>query len=492
MEDRIIRDLEPTKYLKNNLYKYIEAFISYYGEEYREYIENKLNNTFIIAYQNDDDLLSKLRSLEEKLGQDVAKEKYKAYYERIEYNSKLRIELLNKYRKEYAKRVKCLLPIKYHEIIEQYIKSEDAPFIFDLHNNCYEFEEVLGDIETTTFYDYFTEEMDEKLNNSEVEDFEKQTIIKKRIEYFKTIGIDRGDDYSNYTKLEEYPTPEMIREIRKIKKQIQDLYNLELNSKIYPNCLFIKKEKEMGLLLDSSEEFSLIRLKNEYNCVHPNIRNNNGTMELIPEMFIYTGIDFIQRDNIIIHELNHIIEMVITDVNENIVTIRSGWDKDQGIIGEKKEHIELECKVGKYERLNEIINELLAIDIHKKFKSMYGTVFSKENSEYNLLCCYLDQEYIVKDFFEIYKKEIIESRLTGNMQVLFDAIGEENFEALNNLVNEDYQATDAFTKTTLHENIEKRRDSILKKMNLHAMVYTSANNTDQIKQERSEKSLNIS
>ena len=334
--------------------------------------------------------------------------------------------------------------------------------------------------------------MDEKLNNSEVEDFEKQTIIKKRIEYFKTIGIDRGDDYSNYTKLEEYPTPEMIREIRKIKKQIQDLYNLELNSKIYPNCLFIKKEKEMGLLLDSSEEFSLIRLKNEYNCVHPNIRNNNGTMELIPEMFIYTGIDFIQRDNIIIHELNHIIEMVITDVNENIVTIRSGWDKDQGIIGEKKEHIELECKVGKYERLNEIINELLAIDIHKKFKSMYGTVFSKENSEYNLICCYLDQEYIVKEFFETYKKEIIESRLTGNMQVLFDAIGEENFEALNNLVNEDYQATDAFTKTTLHENIEKRRDSILKKMDLHAMVHTSANNTDQIKQERSEKSLNIS
>ena len=50
------------------------------------------------------------------------------------------------------------------------------------------------------------------------------------------------------------------------------------------------------------------------------------------------------------------------------------------------------------------------------------------------------------------------------MQVLFDAIGEENFEALNNLVNEDYQATDAYTKTTLHDNIEKRRDSILKKM----------------------------
>ena len=492
MEDRIIRDLEPTKYLKNNLYKYIEAFISYYGEEYREYIENKLNNIFIIAYQHDDDLSNKLRLLEKKLGQDVAKDKYKEYYEYIEYNDNLRIELINKYRKEYAKRVKNLLPIKYHEIIEQYIKSEDAPFIFGLKNNCYEFEEVLGDIEKTTFYDYFTEEMDEKLNNSEVSDVEKQTIIKKRMDYFKTIGIDKGDDYSNYTKLEEYPSPEMIREIIKIKKQIQDLFNLELNSKIYPNCLFNKEEKEMGLLCDSSEEFSLIRLKDEYNCVHPNVRNNNGTMELIPEMFIYTGTDSLQRDNIIIHELNHIVEMALTDVSKNIVTIRSGWDKHQEIIGEKKEHIELERKVEKYERLNEIINELLAIDIHKKFKSMYGGVFSNQNSEDNLSCGYLEQEYIVKYFFETYKKEIIESRLTGNMQVLFDAIGEENFEALNNLVNEDYQATDAFTKTTLHDNIEKRRDSILKKMDLHAIVHTSANNTNQIKQERSEKSLNIS
>ena len=476
MKDRIIRDLEPTQYLNDKLNLYIEAFISYYGEEYREYIEKKLNNIFIIAYQRDDDLSYKLRLLEEKLGQDVVKDIFRKYYESIEYNSTLRIELIDKYRKEYANRVKYLLPKKYHEIIEQYIKSEDSPFIFGMKNNCYEFSEVLGDIITTTSYDYFTEEMDEKLNNREVSDVEKQTIIKKRMEYFKIIGIDKGDDYSNYTNLEEYPSPEMIREIRKIKFQIQDLFNLELNLKIYPNCLFNKKEKEIGLLLDSSEEFSIIRLKDEYNCVHPNIRNNNGTMELIPEMFIYTGKDSLQRDKIIIHELNHIIEMALTDVSGNMVTIRSGWDICQDIIGEKKEHIELERKVRKYERLNEIINELLTIDIHKKFKSMYGDVFSNQNSEDNLSCSYLEQEYIVKDFFETYKKEIIESRLTGNMQVLFDAIGEENFEALNNLVNEDYQATDAFTKTTLHDDIEKRRDYILKKIDLHTKAEKETNN----------------
>lgn len=73
------------------------------------------------------------------------------------------------------------------------------------------------------------------------------------------------------------------------------------------------------------------------------------------------------------------------------------------------------------------------------------------------------------------KKEIIESRLTGNMQVLFDAVGEENFEALNYLVNEDYQATNTSTKTTLHDDIVKRRDSILNKMSLHNMLHTSTN-----------------
>ena len=488
MEDRIIRDLEPTKYLKDKLSLYIEAFISYYGEEYREYIENRLNNIFIIAYQSDDNLLNKLRSLEEKLGQGVDKDKYKEYYDRIDYNTNLRIELLNNYRKEYAKRVKHLLPKKYHEITEQYISSEDAPFIFGLKKGCFEFEEVLGGFESTTFYDYFSEEMDEKLNNSETPDFEKQTIIEKRIEYFKTIGIDKGDDYSNYIKLEEYPSTEMIREIRRIKKQIRDLYNLELNSRTYPNCLFIKREKELGLLLDSSEEYALTRLIDEYNCVFPNLRNNNGTIELIPEMFIFTGIDYSSRDNIIIHELNHILEMALTEVSGNIVTIRSGWDICQEMIGEKKEHIELVRKVRKYERFNEIINELLAIDIHKKFKSMYGSVFSIENSEYILTSSYLDQEYIVRDFFETYKKEIIKSRITGNMQVLFDAVGEENFEALNNLVNEDYQAASASAKSALHADIENRRDSIMSKMSLHTMLHTSANNPEQAKQG---KNLNL-
>ena len=55
MNDRIIRDLDPTQYLNDKLNLYIEAFISYYGEEYREFIENKLNNIFIIAYQHDID-----------------------------------------------------------------------------------------------------------------------------------------------------------------------------------------------------------------------------------------------------------------------------------------------------------------------------------------------------------------------------------------------------------------------------------------------------
>lgn len=480
MENRIKKDLRPAEYLKDKLKLYIEAFISYYGEEYREYIENKLNNIFIVAYQRDCDLSQKLKDLEKKLGQNVVRKLFKKYYDGIEYNENLKNELINKYRKEYAKRVKLSLPKEYHELVEKYIESNDSLFVFGLKNNCNEFSAILGDIDTTTYYEYFTEEMDEKLNNPEVDDFEKEIIIENRIRYFKTIGIDKGYDYSNYINLEEYPSPEMVSEILKAKQQVEDLFNLELNSKTYPNCLFIEKEKEMGLLVDSSEEFSLMRIREEHNCVHTNIRINNGKMELLPEVFIYTGVDSLQRDNIIIHELNHVVEMALIELLENKVTIRSGWDTNTEIIGEKKDHIEHEHKPRKYERFNEVINELLAIDIHEKFKNMCKGVFSNKYSEDNLSSGYLNHEYIVKEFFETYKKEIIESRLTGNMQVLFDAVGEENFEALNALVNEDYQARDASAKETLHEDIGKRSNSILKQMSLHTMMRSSVNDTKQI------------
>ena len=484
MNDKIIKSLEPTEYLKGKLNLYIDAFISYYGEKYREHIENRLNNIFIVAYQSDMDLETKLFNLEKSekgfFGERRVKKRYKDYYDRIEYNNNLKIELLRKYRKEYAKRVKSLLPKKYHEITQKYIESEEnGSFIFGLSHGCPEFSDILGDIIMTTPYEYFSEEMDEKLNNPEVPDFEKQTIIKNRITFFNRLDIDKGDDYSSYCTLEEYPSKETINKILTIKKEVQDLFNLELNSKTYPNCLYMQQQKEMGQAFDNSEVFSLIRLKTEYNCVQPNIRNKNGVMELSPNMFIYTGTNCGRRDGIIIHELNHIVEMGIESVLGNIATLRSGWDSEDYIVGEKAEHIVLEPETRKYERFNEVINELLAIDIHEKFKSIYGDIFSIQNDDYELSCSYLDQEYIVRDFFETYKQEIIESRITGNMQVLFDAIGEENFEALNNLVNEDHQSAKKGTAQITHDDIVTKRDTILNKMSLHSMMQTPTNEASQ-------------
>lgn len=97
--------------------------------------------------------------------------------------------------------------------------------------------------------------------------------------------------------------------------------------------------------------------------------------------------------------------MALVSVFGNTVTFRSGWKIGQVIIDdEKQKSIELERKLRKYERFNEVINELITMEIREKFKNICGGVFSNQNSEDNLLCGYLEQEYIVKDFFETYKK----------------------------------------------------------------------------------------
>jgi hypothetical protein len=57
----------------------------------------------------------------------------------------------------------------------------------------------------------------------------------------------------------------------------------------------------------------------------------------------------------------------------------------------------------------------------------------------------------------MFKPQIIESRLNGDINILFDKIGEENFNALNNLINKYFDEFEGISSIKIMENDDMRK-----------------------------------
>ena len=174
-------------------------------------------------------------------------------------------------------------------------------------------------------------------------------------------------------------------------------------------------------MIDNRLSIAQAEFREEATCLIPNYRIMNDKIELFPEMLMYIGIDHAERDASIIHELNHVLELHIQNIKNNNIETISGWDQFSINI-EDANYIKManQKSLRKYERFSEVINDLLALEISDILKQTKGSLFSIQNDDYKIESDYLNQEYIVKDFFETYKKEIISSRRNGNINIIFD------------------------------------------------------------------------
>ena len=62
-----------------------------------------------------------------------------------------------------------------------------------------------------------------------------------------------------------------------------------------------------------------------------------------------------------------------------------------------------------------------------------------DNKRSNNTSSYMGVRFLVEKFYQEYKDIIIASRTNGNIDYLFQRIGKENFEAMNDLVNAFYK-----------------------------------------------------
>jgi hypothetical protein len=108
------------------------------------------------------------------------------------------------------------------------------------------------------------------------------------------------------------------------------------------------------------------------------------------------------------------------------------------------------------------------------------TVFDEpDNSRYKHTTSYEDYLFLVKDFFSEFKEPILESRRNGNIEIIFNEVGKENFDELNSLIIEFYEhfkemkiykLLSALKKnednemTRIYYDLIERRDKVLENM----------------------------
>ena len=143
-------------------------------------------------------------------------------------------------------------------------------------------------------------------------------------------------------------------------------------------------------------------------------------------------------DHYIVHELNHLCETSIISKNGKNQYI-SGWDIEESSNLNQNTNDDFNT-IRKYELFNEVINELIAQDISKIMINNNMFVFNdKDNVKYMQNTSYERTAFLIRDFYNEFFSDIIKSRKNGNIQVIYDKVGKENFDELNELFHDFYK-----------------------------------------------------
>ena len=406
------------------------------------------------------------------------------YYQEIEKTEKSKNDLSNEIYKKLLKENLDLLPEDKREEVKEFIEGKKS--FYDLKTK-----DIIGySLESNSLIESFSKEAEEELNNSETNKWLKESIVTDRINYFKALGLDLGNDYNLYLESEEAkklaPSMERADKYVESKKEAKN----EFNNRFYMSLeRFQKILLEIGSidLIDKDTPINASMYTRETSFASPNLIRTEQGNEIFSLMTIkFDSYDEDKLDHIIVHELNHVIETSLSSLTDDKVSMYCGWEILEGTLSSSRtENVNTldEREKRPYELFNEIMNEMIAIEISKIMHKEEIYVFDdKSKSKYSGTTSYEYTMFLVRQFFEEYKETILESRRNGNIQVIFDEVGKENFDALNELFHEFnehfggmkvYNLLNSISKneeteqTKIYFDLCARRDKILENMRMH-------------------------
>jgi len=373
------------------------------------------------------------------------KDNIKPFVEYIEKKMELKRNLKKKYYNELVSKFSYLFSEE--ELIE-YSKGYIIPSKIKAYFGY--------NIDTSSSFDAFSDKFD-KLLLRDKDYWRSKSIIEDRIKFFKEMGYNLGDNYEDYLNNPDCQkiinNKDLIEKINSAKKQlISDCENEFLS--------LYSKKNEMQELIDSFGLFLDYEIDNSiYNnggtFISTNYKFDGKSLVEFPILFLELRIDCEYLDKNFIHELNHVLEFYLKSYDGTKIFSLCGFE-EFGDLDNDKEKSDTK-KNRKYEAFNEIINETIAQEITKKLHEKGIYIFNnKENAKDFGGTSYQVTGSLIYEFFSKYKNEIIASRIYGDKSIIFDKVGEENFNALNNLF---YKFCECFQGYSFYEALNDKKNN---------------------------------
>lgn len=417
-----------------------KEIVTFLKQIYKEVTMENLDELLEAGTFKNIDVFIPIYKLERKKYEIFQKE-IKPYQDYVDKCDKYKNELEKKYNKILIEQLKFLFTNEeYLEIEESMAKGKF--YIWELDGVCKgKVENYLGlCLNSITLLTSFDEESEEILKTEIT--WKKDSIKKDRIKYFNNLGINLGDNYDDYInnpKVKELiPSQELINQIQDIRKNLYAKMMVEFYNSI-PEYKQNRERIDKQNLLEKDDGYEANVFENKLTCTTTNIKLEHGKYVEYPILLMHIDNQNEYLDHFLIHELNHILELNLKNIENNECTYQCGFEILKGNIGLKKEEVSLEKRDEKrnYELFSEIINELIAQEISEIISKKGIYVFNtKDTKKIKGASSYEQTKFLVWKFYETYKKEILEARKTGNIEIIYDTVGKDNFEALNQLFHE--------------------------------------------------------
>lgn len=447
--------------------------LKHFNKEVNEYnIDELISLKKFIEIDNIIPLYNKIKQNYEKF--ILSTEEYKNYLNKC---FELKEKLQRKYLKQLISELKLKLPKEFYlEIEKEYNKIINSNIDLSEENFIY-----INPYLSQTSIELFNEKYNKILEQSDKSYIE--FIQTERILFFKKLGINLGDEYQNYSEinqLEFIPSNEVLDILTKTREK----YYIEMKNEYYQSLPEYQNNRKIINkleLLDKDDGYDVFAYENESTMIVPNIKLINNQYTIYSLILIYLGNDGGYLDQFIIHELNHAIETSLKNFDGKNYQMTCGWEIFTGKTEESPNlNYQVEETKREYELFNETINELISQDITRLLFQKNEYIFNtKETAVIEGGTNYEHTRFLAEKFYETYKQQIIQSRKNGHIDIIYKTVGKENFEELNQLFHIHYNYFPGETiyelyeeleegieseKTKIYYELEEKRDKILSNM----------------------------
>lgn len=292
---------------------------------------------------------------------------------------------------------------------------------------------ISNSIEYKSSIEYFSTEDDNKLNNPDTSDFDKEWILRYRMSFLQSMGVDLDpfkDDYYEVIKrdgVKEFiPYSVFADEVTRLRKY----YLEEVNEKFIKESDSYNKAMSYFGKCEANERAVYETLKFTKVCVNAGHDNNNVFRPII--YFTIRDWQCGCMDYVLIHEIIHAIECVSYDG----YNYSCGFESQ--MVDPPLSELEHSEEKRKYERFNEVIVDLLSkevVDLLHKRKVYIIDDELRTLSDFGKFNTSKILKDLVRPFYQQYRDLIIEARMSGKMFLLTHYVGEDNFEELNSVVD---------------------------------------------------------